>query len=228
MSEHLESHTWKPVWILSALLVLLVGPIFGPITGYAKETLGVRGGTGLVVALFTVVFVILAAGTIRWVRQKGETLADLGWGQPTRTSAVVVAVLWAVPWAGFNVMGYLHQIDNTADPMEMSLLRVGTATGGLLIAFCEDVVGRGFIMNHLKKMGHSTWVQVLFSSFLFGFYHSVWTLSIAGFIMSFIVGLTLAGFFVWGRRSLTPVLVAHGLCLFLGEPFMTMFMLAAG
>jgi len=228
MSDRLASHSWKPIWILSALLVLLVGPIFGPVTGYAKEALGVRGGAGLVVALFSAVFVVLAVGTMRWVRQNGQTLADLGWRQPTRTSAVVVAVLWAVLWAGFNIMGYVHQIDKAADPMEISMLRAGTAIGGLVIAFCEDLIGRGFIMNHLKKLGRGTWFQVVFSSFIFAFYHSVWTLSIAGFIMSFIVGLILAGFFVWGRRSLTPVVVAHGLCLFLGEPFLTMFMLAAG
>ena len=228
MSEQNAFQNWKPVLVLSALLVMFVGPIFGPIAVYAKAAHGVRGGAAVVVALFTIVFLMLAAGTIRWVRQQGGTLADLGWRQPTKTSTVVVAVLWAVLWAGFNVMGYLHQIDKTADPTEISMLRVGTALGGLLIAFCEDVIGRGFVMNHLKKLGHSTGFQVLFSSLLFGFYHSVWTLSIAGFIMSFIVGLILAGFFVWGRRSLTPVLVAHGLCLFLGEPFLTMFMLAAG
>jgi len=165
----------------------------------------------------------MVPGTIRWVKQQGETLADLGWRTPTRTSAVIGAVLWAA----FNVMGNVHQIDKTADPMEMSLLRVGTAIGGLIVAFCEDVIGRGFMMNHLKKVGLGTWMQVLVVSIIFAFYHSVWTLSIAGFIMGFIVGLILAGFFVWGRRSLTPVLVAHGLCFVLGEPFLTMFMLAA-
>ncbi len=105
MSDHPTSHTWAPIWVLSALLVLFVGPIFGPVTGYAKEALGVRGGAGLVVALFTVVFLALAVGTVRWVRQQGEGLADLGWRHPTRTSAVVFALLWALRWGGFKNKG---------------------------------------------------------------------------------------------------------------------------
>jgi len=228
MSAETSEHTWKPVLVLTALLVLFVGPVFGPVGNYAKEEFGVRGGSSFVVALFTVAFVALAAGTVRWVKQQGGTLADLGWRTPTKTSAVVGAVFFGIFWAAFQVMGYVHQVDATADPMEMSLLRVGTAIGGLIIAGCEDLVGRGFLMNHLKKVGLGTWMQVLASSAIFALYHSLWTLSIAGFIVGFILALILAGFFVWGRRSLTPVIVAHGLCLFLGEPFLTMFMLAAG
>ncbi len=228
MSDIPVQADWKPIAVLTALLVVFVGPIFGPGASYAKEALGVRGGAGLVVFLFTVFFAVLAAGTIRWVKAQGGTLAELGWGAPTRTSAVIGAVLFGVFWAAFNIMGYVHQVDSTANPMELSLLRIGTAIGGAIIACCEDLVGRGFIMNHLKKMGRGTWAQALISSAIFALYHSVWSLSVAGFIMGFVLALILAGFFVWGRRSLTPVVVAHGLCLFLGEPFLTMFMLAAG
>ena len=228
MTNETTESTWKPILVLTGLLVLFVGPMFGPVGAYAKEEYGVRGGTGVVVGLFTVMFLLLAIGMLRWLRSRGETLADLGWGAPTRTSAVIVAVLFGVFWAGFNIMGYVHQIDKTADPMELSMLRVGTALGGVVIACCEDVLTRGFVMNHLKKMGAGRWRQVWISSAIFALYHSLWTLSIAGFIMGFILGLIFAGFFIWGRRSLTPVIVAHGLCLFLGEPFLTMFMLAAG
>ncbi|HCP45560.1 MAG TPA: hypothetical protein DIU15_05940 [Deltaproteobacteria bacterium] len=228
MNQPADSNTWKPLGVLTLLLVLFAGPIFGPITTYAKAELGVRAGTGLVVALFVVVFVALALGTIRWVKSQGWTLHDLGWGASTRISAVVGAVFFGVLWAAFNVMGYIHQIDPEADPWEISALRVGTAIGGVIIACSEDLMTRGFIMNHLKNGGVGPWRQALVSSAVFALYHSLWTLSIAGFIVSFFIGLIMAGFFLWGRRSLTPVIVAHGLCLFLGEPFLTMFMLAAG
>lgn len=227
MTDAPTARTWRPVGVLTAVLVLAAGPIFGPVSTYAKDALGVRSGAALVVALFAVVFALVAAGTVRWVRARGGSLADLGWRSPTRVSAVIGAACFGVFWAGFNVMGYVHQVDATADPMELSLLRLGTAIGGLLIACCEDLVGRGFVMNHLKAAGAGTWRQVLVSSAIFALYHSVWTLSVPGFIASFVFGLILAGFFVWGRRSLTPVIVAHGLALLLGEPFLTMFMLAA-
>ncbi len=226
MTESQPVSTWKPIAVLTAVLVLVVGPIFGPVGAFAAETYGVRGGTGVVVALFTVAFLLVAGGTVRWVKSQGGSLADLGWRTPTKTSAVIAAVIFGVLWAGFNIMGYVHQIDATADPLEVSLLRVGTATGGLIIACSEDLVGRGFVMNHLKKAGIGTWRQAFISSAIFALYHSIWVLSVPGFIVGFVIGMFLAGFFVWGRRSLTPVIVAHGLCLGLGEPFLTMFMLS--
>ena len=220
--------SWAPIAVLTVLLVGLVGPVFGPIAQLAKSQWGVRGGSGAVVLLFTVLFVLFAAGTLRWVAGRGGSSRDLGWRVPTRTSAVVAAALFGLFWAAFNVMGYVHQVDSTANPMELSTLRWATALGGVAIACCEDLVTRGFIMNHLKAAGVGAWLQSLTSSAVFALYHSLWTLSVAGFIVAFVYGLILSGFFVWGRRSLTPVVVAHGLALFLGEPFLTMFMLAAG
>ncbi len=227
MPESVPESTWKPLAVLTAVLVLVAGPLFGPVSAFASDEFGIRGGTGFLVALFTAVFIAVAAGTVRWVRKQGGTLADLGWRAPTRTSAVVVAVLFGVFGAAFNVMGYVHQIDSTADPFEISPLRVGSGLAGVVIAACEDLVGRGFVMNHLKRAGRGAWTQALVSAAIFALYHSIWTMSIAGFIVSFVLGLIMAGFFLWGRRSLTPVIVAHGLCLLLGEPFLTMFMLAA-
>ncbi|MBJ95064.1 MAG: hypothetical protein CMP23_11410 [Rickettsiales bacterium] len=219
---------WLVLGALTGLLVLIAGPIFGPITSYARAELGIRSGTALIVALFTLVFVAFAVGTVRWVRRLGWTLDDLGWRSPTRRSAVFGAVVFGVLWAAFNVMGYIHQIDSSADPFELSILRLATAVGGLIIAACEDLVTRGFVMNYLDKAQVGPWRQALISSAIFALYHSIWTLSLAGFIVGMVIGLIMAGFFLWGRRSLTPVIVAHGLALFLGEPFLTMFMVATG
>jgi membrane protease YdiL (CAAX protease family) len=228
MTENTRQSTWKPVWAVAAIMVLVVGPAFGPIATVVRAELGIRNGAAVMLLVFALLLGPVAAGTVRWVRRNGGTLEDLGWRVPSRLSANIVALLFGVAWAAFNIMGYVHQIDKTADPFELSWLRLGTALGGASLAICEDLVTRGFVMNHLKKAGANTLVQVFMSSLIFATYHAVWTLSIAGFIVSMIYGLILSGFFVWGRRSLTPVVIAHGAGLLFGEPFLTMFMLAAG
>ena len=94
-----------------------------------------------------------------------------------------------------------------------------------LAVLAEDSVVRGYLMNQLDALRYPVWSQVLLSSALFALYHSVWSLSIASFIASLILGLILAGLFIWGKRSLIPVVLAHVLILVIGEPFLTMSLL---
>ena len=118
MTSHMTTNSppsWSPVLYLSATLLLLVGPFFGPVAIYANEALGVREGAGLIVSLFMILFGLIAYVTVRWHKNQGGTLEELGWRAPTRTSTLIVAVVWGILWATFNVMGYVHQFDTSAD-----------------------------------------------------------------------------------------------------------------
>jgi hypothetical protein len=42
-----------------------------------------------------------------------------------------------------------------------------------------------------------------------------------------VYGLLLGGLFLWGKRSLTPVILGHSLVVLLSEPFATMLIFLA-
>jgi hypothetical protein len=125
MTENTRQSTWKPVWAVAAIMVLVVGPAFGPIATVVRAELGIRNGAAVMLLVFALLLGPVAAGTVRWVRRNGGTLEDLGWRVPSRISANIVALLFGLAWAAFNIMGYVHQIDKTADPFELSWLRLG-------------------------------------------------------------------------------------------------------
>jgi hypothetical protein len=90
-------------------------------------------------------------------------------------------------------------------------------------------------MNTLKDRGASGTKQLLIASAIFALYHAIWSVTVGdlitglistaiGFVASFLFGAILAGLFLWGRRSLTPVIIAHSGALLLGEPFLTTMM----
>ncbi|HEY2380439.1 MAG TPA: CPBP family intramembrane glutamic endopeptidase [Terriglobia bacterium] len=153
-------------------------------------------------------------------------MADLGWGKTSRPLAIVLGTLLGVLWGAFGSFGYLQFVKD-ANILEMSLFRLFMAVAGALVAVLEDCITRGLVMNELQRMGSSKLVQVLASSVLFSLYHSIWRFNMISFTVGLIYGLMLSGLFVLGRRSLTPVILGHGLALLLGEPFLTMSLLQA-
>lgn len=208
------------------LLLLVVGPSFGPIPAYLAATLDLRTAVAAQLGVFVAVYGVVLVATINVMRKCGITGSDIGWRQPSRAGAIVAAVVLGLVWAGLGAMGYL-QLEPNANLLELSSYRVAISLVAAAAVVLEDWITRGFIMEAMRRTGFSTWMQILGSSTLFAVYHSVWALSIAGFLASFVYGLLLAGLFVFGRRSLTPVIVAHSLTLLLGEPFLTMAMLVS-
>ncbi|MFN8387589.1 MAG: CPBP family glutamic-type intramembrane protease, partial [Anaerolineales bacterium] len=79
-----------------------------------------------------------------------------------------------------------------------------------------------FIMNQLHKIGSSKWIQVVVSALIFALYHTAWGFNPFSFVFSVVYGLLLGGLFLWGKRSLTPVILGHSLVVLLSEPFATM------
>ena len=59
------------------------------------------------------------------------------------------------------------------------------------------------------------------------FYHTIWAFDIFSFVFSVVYGLILSGLYLWGKRSLTPVILGHSLAVLVGEPFATMLIFLA-
>jgi len=216
--------------LTSFLLLIVLGPCFGPVPRYLISVTDVRQAAGWQIVAFYVALAVVSGWTFSWMRRNGRSLGDLGWLKPSTRPAVILGAVVGVLWGLLGIMGYL-QLDPQANIFEMSSLRVFTALAGAFGAVFEDMVTRGFMMEELKRLKVSTWKQVLCSSLLFALYHSIWWGSTIGFIQSFIAsliyGLILAGLFVMGKRSLTPVILGHSLALIVGEPFLTLSMMMA-
>lgn len=208
--------------IVSCLLIVLIGPYFGPLPQYLSSRMALRTATVWLMLIGLIPLGLILAWMLRRMRQQGQTLADLGWGQPSRWWVLALGTLLGVLFGISGIQNFLR-LDPTADPFEFSLLRVVTALLGAITAVGEDLITRGYVMHELQRLRTPTWVQICGSSLLFALYHSLWNFHLlTGFVPSLVVGLILSGFFILGKRSLTPVLLMHGLMLVVGEPFLTM------
>jgi len=216
--------------VVTGLLLLVMGPCFGPVPRYLTAIMPLRPAVAWQLLAFAAALGIVFAWTWVWLRKMGRGLGDLGLGRPTRGWPVAIGVVVGVAWGLFGAWGYLR-LDAGADLFEMSRLRLYTAVGGAVVAVFEDLITRGLIMEELRRLQKRTGVQVLASSLLFALYHSLWLGNLPGIIGSFVAslvyGLILSGLFVWGKRSLTPVIMGHSLALLVGEPFLSMSLLRA-
>lgn len=212
--------------VLALLLLLIVGPLFGPVPVYLVTTLDVRAAATWLITLFLVTTGIVFGIAATWLRRTGRTLADLGWRQPSTLPALIVGTLVGLFWGVFGTLGYLQFVPN-ANVFEISGFRLFTALGGAGLAILEDLLTRGLVMNELHRLKIPSGWQVGASSLLFALYHTVWGFNLFSFVFSLGYGLILAGLFVFGKRSLTPVILGHSLALLIGESFLTLSLLEA-
>lgn len=156
---------------------------------------------------------VVIAGVVGWQRAHGETIRDLGWLAPTRRIAVVVAVAYGLAWTASSYA-------QGGDPFAWSWQRPVMALIGLVLAFGEELAVRGLFLEQLRRGRVPTWVQVVASGLVMGVYHGV----LGGhFVVSYAIASTVlfglvSMIFVFGRRSLTPGLVAHAMTHLLGDP----------
>ena len=216
--------------IVSALLLLLIGPIFGPLPAFLGERFGIETAVVLMLFAFLVGFGIILTSILRfreiWSDSLGESLRKLGWGQPSRGAAIIAAVVVGLAWGALFLSSTL-QFDPDAALTELSLFRLAAILLAVLGAVLEDLITRGYVMNGLRQINVPSWGQLVLSALLFALYHTIWAFNVFSFIFSMVFGLILGGLFLWGKRSLTPVIVAHVLPLIIAEPFASMLIFIA-
>lgn len=223
-----KNTVWRRLAIVAVLLLLLVGPNFGPIPNLLGQHLSIEASVVSLLASFWIGFAIIIAVILRMSggMPLRELARSLGLGAPSRTAANIAGLVLGLLW-GALFLTSIFQFDPEANIAQISVLRVLAAllaAGGALL---EDFVTRGFLMNQLQKIQIPNWVQVLASALLFALYHTIWGFNIFSFIFSFVYGLMLGGLFVWGKRSLTPVILGHSLAVLISEPFATMMIFMA-
>ena len=98
---------------------------------------------------------------------------------------------------------------------------------GIFLGFSEETMMRGFFMTQLHKARVATWLQIVASGACSASYHALQNPTLIGFLPSFVLFSLHAGLYVLGKRSLTPVVVAHSMYHVFGEPYLLMLALAA-
>jgi len=158
--------------------------------------------------------VLVVIGFVWWrQRLHGEGLRELGWKRPTRGAAVAVAVVYGLAWAGLS---YARGGDPLAWPWQRPIM-MGV---GVILAFGEEIAVRGLILDRLERCGTGHLVQIVTTGVVMGVYHGVvghhvWP---SYMISSFVLFGLLSALHMYGRRSLTPPLIAHAMVHFLGDP----------
>jgi membrane protease YdiL (CAAX protease family) len=212
--------------LVVVLLCVLVGPLFGPVPGILRSQMPLESGVICLLLSFLIIFTIIIAVALK-LDGKGQgvtrSLRELGLGKPTRWPAAVVGALIGLGW-GALLMTSILQFKPDANVMEISAFRVLAAVLAAAGAMLEDIVTRGYLMNRLAQISVPNWAQAVLSALVFAFYHSVWAFNIFGFVASVVYGLLLSGLYLWGKRSLTPVILGHSLAVLVGEPFATMLL----
>lgn len=221
---------WRNVAIVSAALIVFLGPCFATIPNFLVDQFDLDLATFWQMVCFLVALSVTLALTVYLVRTQKIDLKSIGWLAPAPWYSLLAAVILGLYWAVSSTF-FLRGMDPDVDFMAMWLsftpIRLFLMLAGPLGAMAEDFITRGFIIHQLNEARLPAWLQLVFSSLLFAVYHSVWMVPIIGIYFlyslaaSFVYGLLLGGLYFLGKRSLTPVMLLHGLTVLVGEPILT-------
>jgi membrane protease YdiL (CAAX protease family) len=206
------------------LLVRLGGRIAALITPVVEQpsprTQASRGLLGS--ALGQAMAVTLVAALLL---RAGLSLGDLGLTRRATPEVWAAALVLGLLVAGLMIAGPLR---GSATVREWSAYRVsGGLLAGVAAGFGEETVFRGFVLSSLAWGGMGIAMQVLGSAVLFGLAHVGWgtlgrrgslRIALASAVPTAIVGALYALLYVWGGRSLTPLIVSHALTDCIIEP----------
>ena len=206
-------------------IVALITPVVeqpSPRVRASRSLLGSALGQAMAVTL-------IAALLLR----AGLSLGDLGLTRPATPQVWGAALALALLAAGLIAAGPLR---GHATLREWSAYRVsGGLLAGVAAGFGEETVFRGFVISVLAWGGVGASVQVAGSAVLFGLAHAGWgalgrrvsvRMALGAALPTMILGALYALLYVWGGRSLAPVIVSHALTDCLIEPALLEAMIA--
>jgi len=195
-----------------------------------RATVAVRAVSSIVLvwSMFAATYVLL--------RLRGQTLGDIGFGRPARLWGWLLALLFAAVYGGGTLMGMLKA--GAPVTTDWSFFRIAIALGiGISAGICEETVFRGFVMGQARDGGAHWIIQILLSALLFGAAHMGWggmsghvqmQQMVGAMTATAILGLMMAASYVAGGRSLTPVIIAHGIIDILIEPWLLLYAVSGG
>jgi membrane protease YdiL (CAAX protease family) len=160
-----------------------------------------------------------------WHRARGTSLAELGLGRRTTKVALAWGVALGIAYLVGSYFGASYVLNNV-DVLELNWVRFALAPVGIFMAIAEETIMRGFFMTELERAKVGAAIQIFASGICSAAYHTLQNPTPEGFIPSFVLFSVHAGLYVFGRRSLTPTIVAHSMYHVFGEPYLLMMVLA--
>jgi membrane protease YdiL (CAAX protease family) len=216
-----RSRAWTRAITATACLVALIQIcLFGASRLFPRAS----GPHSLVVSEVTALAIaelITVLAVYGLLRAESRSLQDLGlWQRATPLSWLLgiglglLTAFWGLSNPALHLQSRLGALLDPSPWHLYSALVAGTAAG-----LCEEIIFRGFVMQELAAAGHSRWVQVLGSAFLFGVAHAGLLRSgiMAGLLVivpTAVLGALYSLIYIAGKRSLMPVIVSH----FLNDP----------
>ena len=133
--------------VIAVLLLLLIGPIFGPIPEFLGDQLGLETAVILMLISFIVGFSIILAVIFRFSEIRsdswGQRLGRLGWGRPSRLAANIAAVIVGLAWGALFLTSIL-QFEPETNLAELSLFRLASILLAVFGTILEDLITRGY------------------------------------------------------------------------------------
>ena len=183
--------------------LLLAGVTVDELKSNLVDTLeGLLSGNYLwLMILVEFAIAVLSVGCFRlWIDRRG--LKDLGWSSDGFTGEAVIGLFMGPAVMGIAallmlVSGHLDWTDIVWDPSSL-FVSLGLMA---LIAFSEELVFRGYILDNLLESFSNKWVALIISSVLFAAFHftgpGIHTLA---FLNLFLAGLLLGINFIYTRN----------------------------
>jgi membrane protease YdiL (CAAX protease family) len=218
---------WGNVLVITLLGCLLFGVVCFVVLGdYLRTYLDLFHAAVVLQLSFAAAAALVLAWVVAWQQSRGQSLADVGLGKPTTTLALVLAVLLGVLYLTGSYFG-ARLVLPRVNVLAFNWVRVALAPLGVLMAVAEETLMRGFFMTELQRARVATWLQIVASGACSALYHALHNPTPLGYFPSFVLFSLHAGLYVLGRRSLTPVILAHSIYHVFGEPYLIMMLLAA-
>jgi membrane protease YdiL (CAAX protease family) len=210
---------------LGARIVALITPVVEQPSARVQASRRLLGSAlGQAMAVTLVAALLLRAGL---------SLGDLGLTRRATPEVWGAALVLALLVAGLMIAGPLR---SSRTLREWSAYRVsGGLLAGVAAGFGEEIVFRGFVISALAWGGLGSAVQIVGSAALFGLAHVgwgalgrrvSWRAALGAALPTAIVGALYALLYVWGGRSLAPLVVSHALTDCVIEPALLETMIA--
>jgi membrane protease YdiL (CAAX protease family) len=218
---------WRNVLAITLLGCLLFGlGCFVLLGNYFPRRMDLYHAAIWLQLSFSIAAAVVFAFVVVWQRRRGSSLAELGWARPTTPLALLLSMVMGAAYISGAYYGARHLLPDI-DVTEFTWTRLALAPLGLFMAVAEETLMRGLLMTELQRARVPSWLQILASGGCSALYHAFQNPTLIGYLPSFILFSLHAGLYVLGKRSLTPVFVAHGIYNVLGEPYLLMMMIAA-
>jgi len=154
------------LWLYYLLITLFIAvpPFVAPALGFHRN---LRQGTSVTLAGVLVAESVAFMALFLWLRRRSLSLRALGFIRPSRWLAVIIALVFALAYAGFTLM--IPEVRSHAT--EVSVFKAWGVFVSVIGAVVEETIFRGFILTELRRLGSSAWVQVVVSGVTFGLLH---------------------------------------------------------